>query len=131
MPQEKTLHSIAKLVGQLVCVLAVIIISALVVLSVALMVSTLFTSVDVIAVLKILGVVALVGLAVGLPLGLRRAAPPLKYDIDRRDWRTPRLTLLEPIPSSRARTVLMRCQSGYLFVAAILLIVRVIQLATS
>ncbi len=112
-------------------VLAVIIISALVVLSITLMISTLFTSVNVIAVLKILGVVVLAGLVVGLPLGLRRAAPPRSYDIDRRDWRTPRLTLLEPMPSSRARTLLMRCQSGYLFVAAALLIVRVIQLATS
>ncbi|MFZ1063094.1 MAG: NRAMP family divalent metal transporter [Acidimicrobiales bacterium] len=112
-------------------VVAVVIIAALVVLSVSLMISTLFSSVDVIALLKFTSVIAVVGLAIGLPVGLRRSEPPPRYDVDRRDWRTPRLTLLEPIPSSRARTLLMRCQSGYLLVAAILLLVRVVQLATS
>ena len=61
----------------------------------------------------------------------RRWQPPAHYDIDKRDWRTPRLTLLAPIPKSRARTMLMRCQSGYLFAAGALLIVRIIQLLTS
>jgi NRAMP (natural resistance-associated macrophage protein)-like metal ion transporter len=112
-------------------VVSIIMISALVVLSVTLMVSTLFTSVNVIRLLEIMAIVAAVGLAIGLPIGLRRTEPPPRYDIDRRDWRTPRLTLLAPIPTSRARTLLMRCQSGYLLVAAILLLVRVVQLATS
>jgi NRAMP (natural resistance-associated macrophage protein)-like metal ion transporter len=112
-------------------VVSILIISALVVLSITLMASTLFTSIDVIAVLKILGLLATIGLVIGLPVGLRRAAPPARYDIDRRDWRTPRLTLLAPMPSSRARTLLMRCQGGYLLVAAILLFVRVVQLSTS
>jgi Mn2+/Fe2+ NRAMP family transporter len=112
-------------------VISIIIIAALVVLSVTLMVSTLFTSIHVVALLEILSVVAALALAIGLPIGLRRSEPLPSYDIDRRDWRTPRLTLLAPIPSSRARTLLMRCQSGYLFIAAILLLVRVVQLATS
>ncbi len=112
-------------------VVAVIIVTALVVLSLTLMVSTLFTSVDVLRLLEILSVVGAAGLVVGLPIGLRRMQEPKVYDMDKRDWRTPRLTLLQPVPRSRARTILMRTQSTYLFVAAILLVVRVIQLSTS
>jgi hypothetical protein len=94
------------------------------------MISTLFTSVDVIGLLEALAAVAAIGLAVGLPLGLRRTPPPRTYDIDRRDWRTPRLTLLAPMASSRPRRILMRTQSLYLFVAGAVLLVRFIQLAT-
>jgi hypothetical protein len=106
-------------------------VTGLVVLSFTMMISTLFTSVNVIALLEILSVVAFVGLIIGLPIGLRRVAPPVTYDIDKRDWRTPRLTLLEPMPSSRARQFLMRGQSAYLLVAGLLLAVRIIQLSTS
>ncbi len=112
-------------------IVAVTIVTGLVVLSFTMMISTLFTSVNVIALLEILSVVAFVGLIIGLPIGLRRVAPPVTYDIDKRDWRTPRLTLLEPMPSSRARQFLMRGQSAYLLVAGLLLAVRIIQLSTS
>ncbi|HEY5303885.1 MAG TPA: NRAMP family divalent metal transporter [Acidimicrobiales bacterium] len=111
--------------------IAIVIITVLVVLSIGLMISTLFTSVNVIALLEWSAAVAVVGLAIGLPIGLRKMGPVPVFDIDRRDWRTPRLTLLTPLPSSRARRWLMRGQSAYLFSAGALLIVRVIQLATS
>jgi Mn2+/Fe2+ NRAMP family transporter len=111
-------------------VVAIIIITSLVVISFTMMISTLFTSVDVIGLLEVLAVVAGIGLAVGLPIGLRRVEPPRTYDIDRRDWRTPRLTLLAPMATSKPRRILMRGQSGYLFVAGVVLLVRFIQLAT-
>jgi NRAMP (natural resistance-associated macrophage protein)-like metal ion transporter len=111
--------------------IAITIITVLVVLSVGLMVSTLFTSVDVISLLEWLGAAAGVGLIVGLPIGLRKMQPPPRSGIDRRDWRTPRLSLLTPLPSSRARRWLMRGQSAYLFVAGTLLVVRIIQISTS
>jgi NRAMP (natural resistance-associated macrophage protein)-like metal ion transporter len=111
--------------------IAIAIISILVVLSIGLMVSTLFTSVNVIALLEWLGGADVVGLVVGLPIGLRKMSPPPVVDMDRRDWRTPRLSLLTPLPSSRARRLLMRGQSTYLFCAGALLVVRVIQIATS
>ena len=95
------------------------------------MVSTLFTSIDVVLLLVVLSAVALVGLAIGLPIGLRRADAKVEYDIDKRDWRTPRLTLLAPLPTSLARRVLLRCVGSYLLVAGTLLIVRIVQLATS
>ena len=111
--------------------IAITIVTILVVLSIGLMVSTLFTSVNVIVLLECMAVAAVVGLAIGLPIGLRKMAPPPKFDIDRRDWRTPRLTLLTPLPSSRDRRWLMRGQSAYLFTAGTLLVVRIIQISTS
>ncbi len=117
--------------GRWLNVVAVIIVVVLVVLSLTLMISTLFTSIDVLALLEVLGAVAVIGLVVGLPMGLRRMAPARVYNLDKRDWRTPRLALLAPMPTSKARRVLMRSQSAYLFAAGILLVVRIIQLLTS
>jgi Mn2+/Fe2+ NRAMP family transporter len=111
--------------------IAVFIVTVLIVLSITLMISTLFTSVNVIALLEWLAGVSAVALLVGLPIGLKKTAPPPTSDTDRRDWRTPRLTLLAPVPTSRARRWLMRGQGTYLAVAGSLLVVRIIQLATS
>ncbi len=58
---------------------AVVIVASLVVLSVVMMISTLFSSVNVVAVLVGFGAVAALGLAVGLPIGLRRAGPRPGY----------------------------------------------------
>jgi hypothetical protein len=95
------------------------------------MISTLFTSVHVITLLEVLAAVGLAGLLIGLPMAWRRWQPPAHYAIDKRDWRTPRLALLAPMPKSKARTILMRSQSVYLFAAGILLVVRIVQLLTS
>ena len=110
---------------------ASVIVTILVVLSVTMMVSTLFTGVNVVRLLLVLAALALVGLAVGVPLGLRRSPTRPTYDVDRRDWRTPRLGLLGPTPSSRARRWLLRAVGTYLAVAGALLVVRIVQLATS
>jgi NRAMP (natural resistance-associated macrophage protein)-like metal ion transporter len=117
--------------GRLLNVVAVFMVVVLVVLSFTLMISTLFTSVPVLKLLVVLAAIGAIGLLIGLPMAWRRWQPPARYDIDKRDWRTPRLTLLAPIPKSRARTILMRSQSVYLFAAGILLVVRFIQLLTS
>ena len=111
--------------------IAVVIVTVLIVLSVTMMVSTLFSSVNVVGLLEVMAAAAAVGLVVGLPIGLRRLAPVPAYDVDRRDWRTPRLTLLAPVSMSPARRWLMRGQSTYLSVAGVLLVVRIVQLATS
>ncbi len=110
---------------------ATVVVTALVALSVGLMTSTLFSSLNVVALLKWLFAVAGVGLAVGIPIGWRYWPARVTIDGDRRDWRTPRLTLLEPLPPSRFRWWLMRVQSGYLAVAGALLILRIVQLATA
>ena len=108
--------------------IAITIVSILVVLSITMMISTLFPHVNVVALLESLGALLAVGLTIGLPFGLRRLSDPPKVDIDRRDWRTPRLTLVEPLPPLRSRKWLMRGQSTYLLVAGVLLVVRIIQI---
>jgi hypothetical protein len=117
--------------GKWLNVAASIIVTVLVVLSITMMVSTLFTSVNVVGLLIALASVAAIGLVIALPIGLRRAAAKVEYDIDKRDWRTPRLTLLAPSPTSLARRVLLRCVGSYLLIAGTLLVVRIVQLATS
>ena len=112
-------------------VAATIIVTILVVLSVTMMVSTLFTTVNVVKLLTYLSILAGAGLVVGLPIGIRRAEAPASFDIDKRDWRTPRLTLLAPLPISFARRIVLRAVGAYLVIAGTLLIVRIIQLATS
>ncbi|MDE3008227.1 MAG: divalent metal cation transporter [Acidobacteriota bacterium] len=112
-------------------VVAVVIVTVLVVLSVVLMVSTLFPSINVVRLAGGLAAGAGAALVVGLPMGLRRAAPRATYDVDRLDWRMPRAALLETPTSSRARRVLLIANGVYLASAGLLLIVRVIQLATS
>ncbi|HVB19382.1 MAG TPA: NRAMP family divalent metal transporter [Acidimicrobiales bacterium] len=112
-------------------VIAVIIVVVLVDLSVVMMVSTLFSSINVVSLLTWSSVVAGAGLVVGLPLGLRRARPATAYDVDRLDWRMPRLALLETPKPSRARRVLLIANGVYLGVAGVLLVVRIVQLATS
>ena len=110
---------------------ATTIVTVLVVLSVTMMVSTLFTGINVLKLLSVLSVIAGVGLVIGLPIGLLRSPAKIKYDVNKRDWRTPRLTLLAPVPKTRARKRLLRCVGTYLLVAGVLLVVRIIQLATS
>jgi NRAMP (natural resistance-associated macrophage protein)-like metal ion transporter len=110
---------------------AVVIISILIVLSVTMMVSTLFTSVDVVAMLEWLGAIVGLGVVVGLPIGLHRQGPSVQYDVERLDWRMPRLALLERPKRSRARHLLLVANGTYLAVAGTLLVVRIIQLATS
>ena len=95
------------------------------------MTSTLFTSINVVKLLTYLSIMAGAGLVVGLPIGLRRAEVATTYDIDKRDWRTPRLTLLSPLPTSFARRMLLRAVGSYLIIAGALLIVRIVQLASS
>lgn len=110
---------------------AVVIIAILIVLSVTMMVSTLFTSVDVLAMLEWLSAIVGLGVAIGLPIGLHRQGPSVNYDVERLDWRMPRLALLERPKRSRARRILLAANGTYLVVAGTLLVVRIIQLATS
>ena len=117
--------------GRLLNAAASVVVTVLVVLSITMMVSTLFSSVNVIGMLKVLSIAAVVGLVIGMPLAWRRRGPEPVYGVDRRDWRTPRLTLLAPPPATRSRRVLFGAVGTYLAVAGVLLAVRIIQLASS
>lgn len=109
--------------------IAATVVGALVVLSVALMASTLFPRIDVRSLTLWLGVTAAAGLAVGIPVALRRR-PVDVLSVAKVDWRMPRVALLTPLPTSRARRWLLRAVGSYLFTAGILLVVRIIQLGT-
>jgi Mn2+/Fe2+ NRAMP family transporter len=111
--------------------LAVVIVAVLVVLSIVMMISTLFTHAPVFTLLKYLGVFAALGLVIGLPIGLRRSGPKVKYDIDRLDWRMPRGALLASPSPSRGRRWLLNANGAYLAIAGVLLVVRIIELAAS
>jgi hypothetical protein len=106
-------------------------VAILAVLSVVMMVSTLFPSAPVLPLLEWLGAFALVGLLVGLPIGLKRMGPREAFGVDKLDWRMPRQALLSPAPRTRARKILLAVTGTYLAVAGTLLVVRIVQLATS
>jgi NRAMP (natural resistance-associated macrophage protein)-like metal ion transporter len=112
-------------------VLASVIVTVLVVLSIVMMVSTVFTSINVVKLFIVTALVGLVALALGLPIVLRRTHRVETYAIDRSDWRMPRLSLLSAPTTSSARRWLLRGVATYLAVAGVMLVVRFIQLATS
>jgi NRAMP (natural resistance-associated macrophage protein)-like metal ion transporter len=116
--------------------LASVIVSVLVLLSLILMLSTLFPSIDVALVAAVGGVVLAMGLAIfGLAwVRSRRVAASVTVvshepEIPKHDWTMPPLALLERPEWSPARTLAMRVLSGYLVVAVIMLIVKAVQLA--
>ncbi len=111
---------------------AVVIVVVLTVLSVVMMISTLFTSAPVAEPPR--GASApsrWSGWPWAFPSACAGSGPRPTYDIDRLDWRTPRLALLEPVPRTRARRWLLAAVGTYLLVAGVLLVVRIAQLATS
>ena len=111
---------------------AALVIGTLIVLSLILMVTTVFPHVDVVTLLA--GLFA--GLAAALVVGgigyartVRRAAPAHAVDRRRREnWRMPPLTLLGRPEWTRGRTIAMRAMSGYLVLAVLLLFVKAGQL---
>jgi len=112
---------------------AAVIVSALLVLSMVLVVSTAFPKVDVNRLVVILGAVMAVALVAGgvwLWYGGRGAAPePEISRADRENWRMPALVLLERPTWSAPRRVAMMLLAGYLVVAVVLLAVKATQLA--
>jgi NRAMP (natural resistance-associated macrophage protein)-like metal ion transporter len=112
--------------------LATVIISVLLLLSMILVVSTLFPHIDVPLMLGALGAVLVAGLLVAGALWLRRLAgvqPLPASQLARRDtWRMPPLALLGRPPWSRARLVTMWGLRIYLVVAVLLLLVKAAQL---
>jgi Mn2+/Fe2+ NRAMP family transporter len=113
-------------------VIAVVIISALLMLSAILTVTTLFPGVDVRLLGEVLtGVfaVALLGLG-GWTYWKREQRPPAPVRRQSREaWTMPPLALLEPPRPSLMRTVSLYAMRGYLVVAVVLLLVKSIQLA--
>ena len=116
--------------------IAAVIVAVLVLLSLILMLSTLFPAVNVTTVALIGGIVMTVCLlALGLvALRARRGAAAVTViesepAIPKQDWTMPPLALLERPEWSPTRTLAMRVLSGYLVIAVMMLIVKAVQLA--
>ncbi len=113
-------------------VVAFVIISILLMLSLVLMVTTLFTGIDVralsLGLAAILGVTYVVGV-VYLVLRRRTRVGPEREATERREtWRMPPLSLLGRPQWSRSKVLTMYALRGYLVIAALLLLVKAIRL---
>jgi NRAMP (natural resistance-associated macrophage protein)-like metal ion transporter len=116
--------------------LTTLIIGILLVMSLILVATTSFPSIDVGVLALVLGCILAVTLgAGGLVLVLRRprsAAPaPTVPRAHRETWRMPPLALLGRPEWSRARHVAMRALSAYLVVAVVLLLVKAVELGST
>jgi hypothetical protein len=116
--------------------LATVIVAVLVLLSLILMLTTLFPSIDVTTVALVGGAVLAIGLAAfGLVTLRSRRAPErvsvaaFEPEVPKEEWTMAPLALLERPEWSAGRTLAMRVLSGYLVVAVIMLIVKAVQLA--
>jgi NRAMP (natural resistance-associated macrophage protein)-like metal ion transporter len=116
--------------------LATVIVSVLLLLSLILMATTLFPTVDVRLLSVIGGGVLLAALAVGggVVARARRAAAGVTViesgpAVPKESWTMPPVALLERPPSSRGRRLAMLSMEAYLLVAIVLLIVKAVQLA--
>ena len=109
-----------------------IIVSVLLVLSLVLMATTLFSSIDVTSLALILGGVLLVSyvvMAAVLIRARRRRPPEPPASKERRaNWRMPPLSLLSRPKWSRGRVIGMWALRGYLVLAVVLLLVKAIEL---
>ena len=114
-------------------VVATLILGILLMLSLILVVSTVFPAVNVPVLLAILSsvlLVALVAITAFTTRGSRRAQPEVVSRDDRETWRMPSLALLSrPVPS-RSRLLALYSMRGYLVIAVLLLLVKAVQLGT-
>jgi Mn2+/Fe2+ NRAMP family transporter len=114
-------------------VVATLILGVLVMLSMILVITTVFPSVNVpvlLGFLSLLFLAGLVGVTVFTTSGTRKRQPEVVPDEDRETWRMPSLALLSrPVPS-RSRLVALYSMRGYLVVAVLLLLVKAVQLGT-
>ncbi|HYU63079.1 MAG TPA: Nramp family divalent metal transporter [Verrucomicrobiae bacterium] len=111
-----------------------VIVSAMLVLSLILVISTVIPSIDVTELLVVLGSITTAVLVVGAAWSWfnRRGAarePEVSRE-DRENWRMPALALLERPAYSRFRRVALAALSGYLVLAIVMLAVKAIQLAS-
>ncbi len=114
-------------------VVASVIVGTLLVLSLILVISTLEPSIDVTTLFVGLMAAMLAGLAVGgaaLAWRRRPAGPPVGPRSERGTWRMPPLALLQRPRWSIGRRMGMWALRGYLLVAALLLVVKAVRLAT-
>ncbi len=109
--------------------LASLILGVLLVLSLILVVSTIFPSIDVALLFLVLAGVMLFGLVIAIAVNIRarRALPPdPRMDEDRETWRMPSLALLNQPVKSRGRLIALCTVRGYAIVAMVSLLIKTI-----
>jgi NRAMP (natural resistance-associated macrophage protein)-like metal ion transporter len=114
-------------------IVATVIVSLLLTLSLVLMVTTLFPHIDVRLMALVLGCVLLASYAIGAVVVIRNrhhreAVPPMSKE-RRENWRMPPLNLIDRPPWSKGRLIGMYALRAYLVVAVVLLLVKAIELA--
>jgi NRAMP (natural resistance-associated macrophage protein)-like metal ion transporter len=122
--------------GPLVNILATLIVSVLLLLSLILMATTLFPSINVTTLAVVGGGALAVGLVAAGALALRahRRSPPTPGleaapQVPKEQWTMPPLALLGRPEASTMRKVAMLSMEGYLLLAIVLMVVRAVQLA--
>jgi NRAMP (natural resistance-associated macrophage protein)-like metal ion transporter len=109
--------------------LASLILGVLLILSVILVVSTIFPTIDVARLFLILAAVMVVGLlcAIAINIRARRGMPPdPRLQEDRETWRMPSLALLTQPAKSRGRLIALCTVRGYAIVAMVSLLIKTI-----
>ncbi|MFI5061674.1 MAG: NRAMP family divalent metal transporter [Actinomycetales bacterium] len=109
--------------------LASLILGVLLVLSVILVVSTIFPNIDVARLFLLLAAVMVVGLVIAIAINIRArsALPPdPRMDEDRETWRMPSLALLTQPVKSRGRLIALCAVRGYAIVAMVSLLIKTI-----
>jgi Mn2+/Fe2+ NRAMP family transporter len=113
--------------------LASLILGVLLILSVILVVSTIFPTIDVARLFLILAAVMVIGLAFAIAINIRarRAMPPdPRLQEDRETWRMPSLALLTQPVKSRGRLIALCTVRGYAIIAMVSLVIKTIVTAT-
>ena len=109
---------------------ASLILGTLLVLSLILVTTTLFPSIDVVLLLIILGAILVGGLALFAVYARGNVTTAPVDRAARETWRMPPVALLSRPPASRARQLALLALSSYLIVAVLMLLVKAVQLAT-
>jgi hypothetical protein len=116
-------------------VVATIIVSALLLLSFVLVISTLFTGINVTTLIVVLGVimsVVVIAAAGWMVWSARRAEPaPEMPRSEKENWRMPALALLERPTWSLPKRVAMLTMAGYIVLAVLFLAVKAVEIALS
>ncbi len=113
--------------------LATIIVSALLLLSLVLVVSTVFPTINVTALITVLGIVMalVVGAATAWMFWSARHADPVPElaRAEKENWRMPALALLERPTWSLPKRIAMLTMAGYIILAVLFLAIKAVQLA--
>ena len=111
-------------------IVATVIVSVLLELSLVLIISTIFTSIDITKLVIVLSLALAASMVIASVLILRNPTrPPRMSADDKANWRMPALALLQPARWSLGRRAAVLAMQVYLAIAVLLLIVKAVQIA--